>query len=197
MRKTLLALAILLPVAVAYAAWPIYSLVTLARAIEAGDVATVVEHVDFPAVRASLTQQLTETYERLTGKTVSPLLRNVLGVGGSIVEPVVGKLVTPEALTDFLRSGWPNAVVADRPAGTVGLSTSNLGTVWQLFGASDYGIRRFEIAVPLAFTPDRRFRFEFQLTQWRWRLVGVRIPQYLQVILVEALIKSLQQQQQR
>jgi hypothetical protein len=192
MRKTVIALVILVPALLAYVAWPIYTLVTLTRASESGDVTTVVKHVDFVSVRGSLSQQLTGTYLRLTGKTISPLLRGVIG-DAWLVDPIVGKIVTPEALTDFLRSGWPNAVLPDRPSGAVGLSTANLGNAWQIFVASDYGIRRFEIAVPVSFPPDRRFRFEFRLTQWRWQLRAVTLPDYLQVLLVETLIKSLPQ----
>jgi hypothetical protein len=193
MRKTLLALAVIGLGWLAFLAWPIFTLATLTRAIERGDAPTVIAHVEFPALRNSLTQQIVGTYLRLTGKKVSPLLLGAAGVADTIADPVVGKLVTAEALTDFLRTGWPNAVVPERPPGTVGLSAANIGTAWEIFGSSSYGIRRFEIAVPPSFPPNRRFGLEFRLTQWRWHLVGIRMPEYMQVLLAEMLIKSLQQ----
>ena len=191
MRKTVLIIAIMAAAWVALAAWPIQTLVKLTRAVETGDVATVIAHVDFPSVRTSVTQQVVDTYLRLTGATVSPLVRGLATAAGSIADPVVAKVVTPEALTDLLRNGWPNAVVSERPPSAVGLSRRNIGTAWQLFVASDYGLRHFKIDVPPSFAPELRFGLEFRLKQWRWQLSAVRLPETVKVALAEALIRSL------
>jgi hypothetical protein len=195
MRKTAV-VATLLVLALAwagYVAWPIYTLVKVTRALERGDAATVVQHVDFGAVRISLTEQIVDAYLKQSGKPVSPLLRGIARSAGSIAEPVVGRIVTPQALTEFLRTGWPTTVIAERPRDAAGLTPGNLGNAWQIFAAGDYGLRRFDIAIPASVPRDRQFRFRFRLKQWRWQLSGIRLPDSIRVLLVEALVSALKQ----
>jgi hypothetical protein len=190
MRKTIIVVTLLVLTWLGYLAWPIYSLGVLARAIEAGDVATAMRHVDLASVRQSATDQVVETYLKLTGKSASPLLRGaVAGVAGSIADPIIGKMFDPNALAAFLRDGWPSTVLPDRPPGTGGLSPSNIGNAWQVFADADYGLRRFSLELPPSLPRDRRIVLEFRLTKWRWRLVSVRMPDHLRVRLAEALIK--------
>ena len=192
MRKTLLTVGLIGAVWLALAAWPIQTVVKLAHAVETGDVATVVAHVDFASVRASLTEQVGDTYLQLTGIKVSPLARGLAtAAAGSVADPIIARVVTPEALTDLLKTGWPNAVASNRPPGTIGLSTQNIGTAWQIFASADYGLRRFLVVVPPSFAPQHRFGLEFRLSQWRWQLTGVRLPEPVRVALAEALGKSL------
>ena len=70
-------------------------------------------------------------------------------LGLSIADPVITKLVSPEALSELLAVGWPGAVVSEPPpSGTIGISSDTLGTAWQIFAASRYGIGRFEVSAP-------------------------------------------------
>ena len=195
MRKTIVVGTLLALAWLGYVAWPIYTLAALARAIEAGDTATAIRHVDLPAVRRSITDQVVDTYLKLTGKTVSPLLRGALaGATDSIAEPVVGRIIAPDALAEFLREGWPIAVLPDRPPGMSGLSGANLGNAWQVFAAARYGLGQFEIELPPSLPRDRRVVLEFRIIKWRWQLVGVRMPEQLRVRLAELLIKRLKRQ---
>jgi hypothetical protein len=190
MRKTIAAGTLLVLAWLGYVAWPIYTLGALARALEAGDTATAMRHVDLPAVRRSITDQVVDAYLKLTGKTVSPLLRGVVAsAADSIADPIVGRIVAPDALAEFLREGWPIAVLPDRPAGISGLSAANLGNAWQVFAGAQYGIGRFEIELPPSLPRDRRVVLEFRIIKWRWQLMGVRMPDHLRVRLAEALIK--------
>ena len=191
MRKTAIVASLLGLVWVGYLAWPIYSLVKFTRALERGDYATVVEHVDFAAVRGSLAEQLLDTYLKQSGKQVSPLVRGIARSATSVAEPVIGRIVTPQALTEFLRTGWPKTVVAERPSDATGLTSDNLGTAWHIFASADYGIRRFEIAIPAAVPASRQFRFSFHLRQWRWQLSGIGLPESIRILLVEALAHAL------
>jgi len=190
-HKTVVAVILIALAWLAYLAWPIVTLGAMARAVETGDVAGVMRHVDLPAVRQSITDQVVDAYLKLTGKTASPLIRGALIGAGSVADPVVGRIVAPEAFTDFLRNGWPTVVLPDRPPGTVGLSSATLGNAWDVFAATEYGIRRFEIELPPSLPRERRFALEFRIIQWRWQLVGVRLPEHLRVRLAEALIKLL------
>ena len=192
MRKTAIVATLLLGVVWAgYLAWPIYTLVKLTRALERGDFATAIEYVDLAAVRGSLTEQIVDTYLKQSGKQLSPLVRGVARSATSIAEPVIGRIITPQALSEFLRTGWPKAVIAERPRDAVGLTSDNLGAAWRIFASADYGIRRFEIAIPASVTADRQFRFSFRLRQWRWRLSGIGLPESIRVLLAEALANAM------
>jgi hypothetical protein len=191
MRKAAVVVILLFVAWIGYVAWPITTRATLARAVEVGDIATAMRHVDLPAVRQSLTDQVVDAYLKLTGKTVSPLLRGAITGVGSFADPIVGRIAAPEGIVEFLRDGWPTTVLPERPAGVAGLSTAAVGNAWQVFAAGEYGIRRFEIEVPPSLARERRFVLEFRLVQWRWQLTGVRMPEHLKVRLAEELNKLL------
>jgi hypothetical protein len=190
MRKTPLIIAALALAWIAYLAWPAYDLARFTRAIERGDGAAAARYINFAHVRMSLTQQITEAYLRRTGARPGPLVQ---GAMASIAEPVVAKLISREALTELLRIGWPRAALAEPPRDTVGISTAALGSAWQLFKASEYGIGRYEVVVPVTEPPARAFTLQFRLAQWRWQLAAVRVPEPIQDLLADELIKSTRQ----
>jgi Protein of unknown function (DUF2939) len=189
MRRALLTVAVLGLVWIGYMAWPVYDLLVLVRAIETRDVEKVVRHVYFDAVRISLTNQVVDAYVRRTGIQIGPLRRNI--AAAAIANPVVEKLISPEALSQLLTVGWPVTVVPDgAPPGTIGITTNTIGTIWQIFGDSEYGFGRFEVAGPAALPQQQRFRLEFRLLHWHWRLVGVILPKNIQNLLADELVKS-------
>src|SRR5215813_9984668 len=144
MRKMLIIVAILGFVWIGYLVWPVYDLLVVTRAIETRDVDTVAQHVYFDAVRISLTNQVVDAYVRRTGMQIGPLRRNI--AAAAIANPVVEKLISREALSQLLTVGWPVTVVPDGPpSGTIGITTNTIGTIWQIFGNSEYGIGRFEV----------------------------------------------------
>jgi hypothetical protein len=49
---------------------------------------------------------------------------------------------------------------------------------------------RFEVAAPAALPPQQRFQLTFRLLQWRWRLVAVTLPENIQNLLADELIKA-------
>jgi hypothetical protein len=186
MRKTAATVFILAVVWIGYTAWPIYDLLVLVRAIETRDVDTVTRHVYFGAVRESLTNQVVDAYARRTGIQIGPLRRNV--AAAAIANPVVEKLISRDQL---LTIGWPVTVVPDGPPpGTIGITTNTLGTIWQIFANSEYGIGRFEVSAPTVLPPVQRFRLTFRLLQWRWQLVGVILPETIQNLLSDELVKA-------
>jgi hypothetical protein len=191
MRKTIATLVVLSLILIGYAAWPLYDLLVLVRAIETRDVGTVTQHVYFDQVRISLTDQVVAAYVRRTGIQISPLARSMAAAALSIADPVVKRLISPEALSELLAVGWPVAVVPDPPPGTIGITRSTMGTVWQVFGNSEYGLGRFEVAAPATLPQQQRFGLTFRLLQWRWRLVGVTLPENIQNVLADELIKAM------
>ena len=196
MRKTAVTILALGIVWIGYTAWPLYDLLVLVRAIEVRDVETVKRHVYFDAVRRSLGSQLIAAYMRRTGNKVSPLAQSPLAQSMAaaalgIADPVLNKLVSPEALSELLSVGWPVRVVPSPPRETVGISMSTIGTIWQIFANSEYGIGRFEVSAPSALPPPQRFGLTFRLLQWRWQLAELNLPETIQDLLADELMKTM------
>ena len=192
MPKTIITLLVVVLVWIGYIVWPLYELALMVRAIDERDLPTVTRHVNFDRVRVSLTEQVVAAYMRRSG--IKPNLLAEQAVAGiSILNPVVNKLVSPKALSDFLAAGWPVAIAPNPPPGTLGINQKTLGTAWQIFGASSYGIGRFEVSAPVELPPSNRFRLTFQLLQWRWQLARVILPEDIQNLLADELIKATQQ----
>jgi hypothetical protein len=118
--------------------------------------------------------------------------RQMAAIGISIADPVVRKLISPEALADLLSAGWPVTVVPDPAPGTIGISSNTVGTIWQVFGAAEYGVARFETSAPAELPSAHRFRLTFQLLNWRWRLVGITLPEHIQNVLADEVLKAVQ-----
>jgi hypothetical protein len=194
MRKTILTIAVLALAWIAYLAWPAYDLAQFVRAIERGDAAIAARYLNLGRVRTSLVEQVAEAYLQRTGARSGPLVQ---GAVASIADPVVGKLISPQALTELLRLGWPRAVLPDPPSDAVGISLAGLGNAWQLFAAADYGIARYEVAVPVSAPPEQAFVLQFRLAQWRWQLAAVRLPATIRQLLAEEIIKSTRPLPQR
>jgi hypothetical protein len=187
------AIAAVLVLWLAYTVWPFVDLYRLASAVQARDVAAVNKQVDFPAVRASLTTQILTTYLRLTGKTVRPgsfLEQLAAGVGASIADPMVAKLISPEALLELLQNGNPTGVFSDSVPSIQGLSPGALGNVWRAYVNSDFGIGRFFILVPVDKPAAESFRLRFCLAGWTWKLCGAELPEQLRVRLAQEIIKT-------
>ena len=187
MRKTILFLAVLAVAWIAYLAWPAYNLSQFVRAVERGDATTAAHYVNLARVRTSLIEQITAAYLQRTGARSGPLVH---GAVGALADPIVYKLISPEALTELLRIGWPRAVLAEPPSDTTGISLAALGTAWQLFAAAEYGIGRYEVSLPVSAPPERAFVLQFRLAQWRWQLAGVRMPEQIRLLLADEIIKS-------
>jgi Protein of unknown function (DUF2939) len=139
MRKTIATVVTLALVWIGYTAWPLYDLWVLVHAMENRDVGTVTRHVYFDAVRVSLTKQVVAAYVRRTRINISPFAQSMAAGAFGIANPIVQKLISPEALSELLGTGWPVTVGSDPPPGTVGITERTIGTIWQIFKNSEYG----------------------------------------------------------
>ena len=122
-----------------------FAVYRLASAVQVRDVAAVKELVDFRALRGSLTAQIVRTYLRMTGKvgrSGSMPEQFVVGLGASVADPIVAKLISPEALLDLLQNGRPSGVFSDNVPSIQGLSSDALGNVWRAYTNSELGIAR-------------------------------------------------------
>ena len=120
MAKTVVTLAVVGLMWLGYAAWPLSEFYVLVNALETRDVETVVRHVYFDSVRRSLADQIAAAYVKRTGVQLSPRLQGVAASALVIADPVLSKLISPEALSEFLHTGWPVTVIPEVPAGTIG-----------------------------------------------------------------------------
>jgi hypothetical protein len=118
------------------------------------------------------------------------MLDFAVGVGASVADPIVAKLIPPDALVDLLKSGRPSGVFSDNIPSIEGLSLEALGNVWRVYANSDLGFARFFVAVPVDKPPMECFRLGFCLTRWRWKLCSAELPEQLQLRLAQEISKS-------
>ena len=107
MRWTLVSVALLLSLG-AYAGSAAVSLDGLVRAAQSKDAVAVMSRTDLPRLKRSLVDQIVAAYLNRIGqkRDVKPLERLAANMyGASIVEVMVGKLLTQERLTELLNSG--------------------------------------------------------------------------------------------
>jgi hypothetical protein len=178
-----------------YTAWPFVEVYRLASAVQARDVNTLKEQVDFRALRASLTTQIVAAYLRLTGKTGRPgslLEQFAAGIGASVAEPIVAKLISPEALLELLQNGKPSGVFSDNVPSIQGLNSDAVGNVWRAYVNSEFGIGRFFITVPVDKPTAESFRLQFCLASWTWKLCGAELPEQLAVRLAQEIVRMEQ-----
>ena len=100
---------------IGYIAWPLRDLAVLVQAIDAHDVTSVLDHVNFDRVRVSLAEQVAAASARRSGIQSIPIPQQAIVAGLSIADPVINKLVSPEALSEFLAVGWPVAIAGKPP----------------------------------------------------------------------------------
>jgi hypothetical protein len=174
-----------------YVAWPLYDLYVLVNAFEKRDVETVVRHVYFDSVRRSLADQILTAYVQRTGVQLSPRLQGVAATALVIADPVLSKIISPEALSEFLNTGWPVGAVPEIPPGTIGISSKDLVKAWHVFAASEYGFARFSISLPQSVSPTYRFTLTFKLLRWHWELTSITLPEGIQNLLADELVKAM------
>lgn len=170
---------------------PCVSLYRLAKAVEAHDLNAIRARVNFRAVRASLTKQIVADYLASVGKgrELNASDRSLAaGAGATIADPLVARLVTPEALLDLLDDGWPENVVSERPVAFGGLGADDLANAWQVFVSSESrGFRVVRVPIPADKPLEERFWLQLRLQRFTWRLTGIELPAALRQRLLKEL----------
>jgi len=185
-------LVVLVVVSIGYAAWPFWAAYDFVTAVRNRDAAAIAARVNFPAVRFALTQQIVIAYLQLSGK--EPRLGSfgreiAVAAVASVADPIVARLVSPEALMEFLEKGPPGADASTSNV-TQGLGSGSVDTVWRLLTHSQWAFRRFALSVPVDAPPPRRFKLRFRLTSWTWKLSAVDLPEELLTRLVQELVRQ-------
>jgi Protein of unknown function (DUF2939) len=196
MRWTLRISAILAVLLVAYAIWPVAGFYRIASGIEARDAASLSKRVDFRALRKSLAKQIVEAYLQIAGKEkkLGLLEKGIaVGVGTSMAEPIVARLINEETLMGLLTEGNAGGE-AKVSADLAPFSKSALGSGWKTWWNSEYRGDDYYVYLPPEKTRDDQFRVKLSLTQWRWKLAGLDLPEPLRIKLAQELVQQKQSQ---
>jgi hypothetical protein len=183
----ILTLGILLSV---YLASPLIALHSIASAVETKDAVAVTERIDFPALRRSLTKQIVQEYLKLTGKKL-PLHAIGKRLVVSVADPVVARLMTVRALLDLLGKGDAGEQ-AKVPIERAPFTPSSFESLWRLWLNSDYRGRSFYVYLPPKKPRAEQFRAHLRLIGWRWRIIGLNLPEDLKERLARELVKLTQ-----
>jgi Protein of unknown function (DUF2939) len=182
---------LLLVLLVGYWAWPLFGLRALAEALQAGDVRTINEEVDYARLRRSFTEQIIGAYLRVTGRAsklgaLGPL---ATAAGVSIVDPWVSQIVNPENLAKLLRGETVSSELGPLSF-RFGDLPSTLNLAWDAWLSSEYGFGRFSIWLPPGASQANQFRLRMQLLQWHWKVIGLDLPEKLRDQIAGELAKK-------
>lgn len=185
-----LVLALLL---ITFSVWPVVELYRLARAIETRDLETVSRHVDWAAVRTSVTRQVVDSYLQLTGRDnrIGRLGRDIaIDAGVAVVQPAIAEATSSARLLKLLAEGWPKAAFPTGSYGRIDLTSGGLAGLWALYLGSEWRLRDFVVLVPVSVPAKDRFGLGLRLVQWRWKLYRIQLPEELRIRLAKELIKA-------
>ena len=184
---------VLLPLSLAYAAWPIYSALEIREAVIAGDTATLNRKVEWEALRASLKASITpETIARLMADPDAPpptlWQRIKAAVAPTMADSVIERYVTPEHLPVLL--GYrriyrgtvrPALGLKEPPSALAGTWLD--GTGFDRFASFWVRVRRavfmsptrFILEVEDKYRPGRHFVRTLELKGYDWKLTGLSV----------------------
>lgn len=177
---------------------PFVALYDLGKAVEARDPARISERVNFHALRVSLSRQILGEYLKTPeGQAeLGGLNPNVAASAGAVAfDPFIEKLMSPEALVDLLRGGWPlqEGESAASPAPLrldlePVLAPETFRRAWNIFISSEtQGFRSIIIPLPDHEPKERQFRITLRLSGITWRVTGLDLPQELRKRLAERM----------
>jgi hypothetical protein len=192
MRKTLLIAGIAVVLWIAWLLWPLTALNALVRAVQTRNVPAIAEQIDATALRRALTDQLVESYSRVTGANINPGSL-IVTFASSAADPLVAKIVAPDGVAVLLHTGWVSAEIDERPLDVDGLSAQALGGAWQVFLNSHRGFDRYSISFPHHKPKAERFQLEWRMRGPKWRLASIRLPDRLAERLVQQIVRVQQQ----
>jgi hypothetical protein len=194
LRRLIIVSAIVVLGAVWFFVSPLVGLSRLANAVASRDTAALDQRVDFIRLGRSLAPQIVWAYLQKTGRantlgrTTSSL---IAGASASIADPVIGALLNPEALLNFLDAGRVSSPSLTLKAGVAALPRGDLGSLWSAFQSAEYGAGNFYVSLPPSASPEDQYRIRMQLLQWNWKLVAIDLPQKLREQLADELIRRI------
>ena len=190
MRWPFRVLAAVIILLTAYAAWPLLGLKRIADVIEARDGPAFIQLIDVNELKRSLAAQLVRAHLKVTGRDrrLSPLALNLaIQAGMAVADSYVVEIMQAEALIDLLKEArtetFAGGSVAVREWGL-----PNLRSFRRLL-SSEYRGRNFYARVPLSADANNSYRLRLRLSQWKWKLAGLDLPEHIQLRLVQEFQK--------
>ncbi|MBB1092275.1 DUF2939 domain-containing protein [Rhodopseudomonas palustris] len=157
------------------------SLAGLAAAARAGDGAAVIARTDVKSLTQSLADQIVTAYLDRIGQTrqVRPMERTLVrGAGLGLAEAMIAKMLTPEHLTQILKTGGLDADPSlPSFAGVPKLTDLDTGNVLSL-------LQRFRFIQPVEFAirisessdPDAYSAIKLHFDGSGWKMSGLILP---------------------
>lgn len=178
MRKAIWAILILLASLATYAGSALHGALALVQAARSGDGAAVIARTDIPALRHSLTTQAIVAYLDALGQKRPVTNRDRLianTAGASLAAAIIDSLLTPEALTELLKSGRVPAKATAHP-----MLIPALGQVDPNIWAA---AKRIRLVQPTTFAiridgpaDDSATEVLIHLSEFSWKLSGLKLP---------------------
>jgi hypothetical protein len=193
MRTLVRLLLIAMPLAIAYAIWPVQSALEIREAVIAGDTETLSRKVEWEALRASLKTSISaETVARLTEDPDAPkptLWQRIKAVvAPSMAETVIDRYVTPEHLPVLLgyrriyRGSVRPALGLKEPPSVFegtwlgGSAVDRFASFWSRVRRAVFvSPTRFVLEVEDKYRPGRNLVGTLELRGWEWKLTGLSV----------------------
>ena len=183
MRRFLGAAIALVVAFIAYWAWALAGAAELAAVASQGDAAAVMERVDLPSLRHSLSRQITRAYLEQNPKfqKLRPLEQGLAGsVGAGVAEALLREVLTPENIAALLNKGRVGVAKAGDPAAETLWRMPPLGEAFRtgplqaVLSSSFDGPVSFVVELDGG---DGRYGVHLRLSGTTWRLSGLDIPE--------------------
>jgi hypothetical protein len=156
------------------------SLAKLAAAVRAGDGAAVLARTDLKTLNHSLTDQIVRSYLERIGATrqIKPMERVLINTyGASIADAMVAKMLTPERLTQMLKTGSLDAPGVPSFAGLPALADLETSDWLSLLGRVKV-IKPVLLAIRVSNSsePDGYAAIDLHSEGLDWKLAGIELP---------------------
>jgi hypothetical protein len=186
-RRTVITV-VLFGLLLAYWIWPFVSLQRLTLSVAARDEAAMSDQIDFYRLRRSIVPQVIAAYSRIIGQKSTSTIFAL--AGPDLIEIALLQILTPENLARLLEGntistelGPVSFDLGDLP----GLSLSSIATWWL---GTEYWLDTFSIGLPVGAPTAEQYRLQLQLKQWRWKVVGIDLPERLLTPIAQELAKK-------
>ena len=176
--------------------WPLVGAAQLARAVQTGIAADVVDRIDTDRLRRSLARQIAAAYLDASGrgKKMGSFGRSIAGAAvTTVADPYVAELLTPENITALLAHGRINQVKLGQQTvavkGEIPTFAGLLNGNWLSLATDSYfdQITDFVIPVDGGHGTDDQFGVHMHLDGVGWKLAGLDLP----ATLVDEMARSI------
>jgi Protein of unknown function (DUF2939) len=179
----------------AYWSWALTSTAQLASVASRGDAQAVMQRIDLPALRRSLSGQIARAYLEQNPQFQKMLLLEqqfVGSVGGTAADALLRGILTPENIAALLNNGRVG-LAGDRSAGTLW----RMPPLGEAFRAGPLqALTNSHFDGPLSFvvgmdSPEGRYGVHMRLSGTTWRLSGLDVPEEVSARLARAIAERV------